>query len=177
MSFSEPPVMSDGQQMSQDGQLAVPDGQLAVPDGQLAVPDGQLAVLWPEHLTIGTKNAFKNNKAFPYVRKKIGPETFYVCNKGSDWARTNEVLVLRCENGTWTAFDGCRQAVDTALLTQDLDALTLLCRQAVFRCRAEDITKPGRHEWQTNYAADLNYFDEIGEADWRGALWAETRVP
>ena len=129
----------------------------------------------PERLTIGTKKAFEKNYAFPYEKKQIGSETIYVCNKGSDWARTDEVLVLRCQSGTWTAFDGCRQAVDTALLTQDLDALTLLCRQAVFRCIAEDITKPGRHEWQTNYAAS---YDTAGLAvDWQGALWAETRVP
>ena len=121
----------------------------------------------PEHLTIGTKKAFKNNYAFPYVRKTIGSETFYLCNKGSDWARTNEVLVLRCQNGTWTAFDGCRQAVDTALLTHDLDGLTLLCRQAVFRCIAKDITKPGWYEWQTNLAADAN--NQAGlEVDWHG---------
>ena len=105
--------------------------------------------------------------AFPYEKKQIGSETIYVCNKGSDWARSNEVLVLRRENGTWTAFDGAVNA----------DGLTLQCRQAVFRCIATDITKPGWYEWQTNYAANLNYFDEIGEADWRGALWAETRVP
>ena len=119
----------------------------------------------PERLTIGTKKAFEKNYAFPYEKKQIGSETIYVCNKGSDWARSNEVLVLRCENGTWTAFDGGVSA----------DGLTLQCRQPVFRCLATDITQPGWYNWQTNYAASPN--DASLAADWQGALWAETRVP
>ena len=172
-------VPGGDQQMPQDGQLAVPDGQqvpggdqqmlqdgqLAVPDGQLAVPDGQLAVQMPERLTIGTKKAFEKNYPFPYEKKQIGSETIYVCTKGSEWARTNEVLVLRCETGTWTAFDSAVSA----------DGLTLQCRQPVFRCLATDITQPGWHSWQTNHAASPN---GVGLAtDWQGDLWAETRVP
>ena len=141
------------------------DGQLAVPDGQLAVPDGQLAVQMPEHLTIGRKKAFEKNYPFPYEKKQIGSETLYVCTKGSEWARTNEVLVLRCVTGTWTAFDSAVSA----------DGLTLQCRQPVFRCPATDITQPGWHTWQTNYAASPN--DAGLAVDWQGALWAETRVP
>ena len=53
----------------------------------------------PEHLTIGTTKAFARNYAYPYEKKQIGPETIYVCTKGSEWARTNEVLVLRCVTG------------------------------------------------------------------------------
>ena len=157
--------MSDGQQMSQDGQLAVPDGQLAVPDGQLAVPDGQLAVQMPEHLTIGTKKAFKKNYAFPYEKKKIGSETIYVCNKGSDKAREGEVLVLRFQNGTWTAYDSAVSA----------DGLTLQCRQPVFRCFGADITQPGRYCWQMNETASPS--DAGLAVNWQSALWAETRVP
>ena len=119
----------------------------------------------PERLTIGTQKAFEKNYPFPYEKKQIGSETIYVCNKGSDWARSNEVLVLRCENGTWTAFDGGVNA----------DGLTLQCRQAVFRCPVTDITQPGWHKWQTNNAASPN--DAGLAADWQGALWAETRVP
>ena len=40
----------------------------------------------PEHLTIGTQEAFDNNYAFPYKKKHIGSETVYVCKKGSQWA-------------------------------------------------------------------------------------------
>ena len=53
----------------------------------------------PERLTIGTRKAFENNYAFPYEKKQIGSETIYVCTKGNEWARSNEVLVLRCEMG------------------------------------------------------------------------------
>ena len=119
----------------------------------------------PEHHTIGTKKAFENNYLFPYKKTQIGSETIYMCSKGSEWARANEVLVLRCVTGTWTAFDGAVSA----------DGLTLQCRQPVFRCLATDITRPGWHKWQTNYAADPN--DAGLAVDWQGALWAETRMP
>ena len=119
----------------------------------------------PERLTIGTKKAFQKNYPFPYQKKQIGSETIYVCTKGSEWARTNEVLVLRCERGMWTAFDSAVSA----------DGVTLHCRQPVFRCLATDITQPGWHEWQMNYNASP---DDAGlAADWQGALRAETRVP
>ena len=119
----------------------------------------------PTHLTIGTSKAFQKNYAFPYEKKQIGSETIYVCTKGSAWARQNEVLVLRCESETWTAFDSAVSA----------DGLTLQCRQPVFRCLGTDITQPGWHTWETNYAASP---DNAGlEVDWQGALEAETRVP
>ena len=148
-----------------DDQLAVLDGQLALRDGQLAIPDGQLAIPMPERLTIGTKNAFARNYAFPYVKKQIDTETIYVCAKGSDQARSDEVLVLRCEGGTWTAFDGAVSA----------DGLTLQCRHAVFRCLDTDITQPGWHQWQINCAANPN--DDGLTVEWEGVLWAQTRVP
>ena len=126
---------------------------------------GQLAVQMPERLTIGTKKAFENNYAFPYQRRVIDSETIYVCSKGSQWARDNEVLVLRCESGIWTAYDSAVSA----------DRSTLQCRQPVFRCLAGDITSPGWHEWQTNENASPH--DNGLAADWQGALMAETRVP
>ena len=155
-----------GSQLAVPDCLQVPGGDQQMPqDGQLAVPDGQLAVQMPERLTIGTKKAFEKNYPFPYEMKQIGSETIYVCTKGSEWARRNEVLVLRCETGTWTAFDSAVSA----------DGLTLQCRQPVFRCLATDITQPGWHKWQTNHAACPN--DAGLAVDWHGALWAETRVP
>ena len=119
----------------------------------------------PERLTIGTKKAFERNYAFPYQKKQINAETIYVCNKGSDWARKDEVLVLRCVEGTWTAWD-------SAVLG---DRETLQRRQPVFRCVATDITQPGWYEWETNHAAtpDNSGFEE----DWHGGLRAQTRVP
>ena len=142
--------------------------QLTVPDGP-EVP-GKFQQM-PEHLTIGTKKAFEKNYAFPYEKTQIGSETIYVCTKGSQWARTSEVLVLRCVTtqddspGTWTAFDSAVSA----------NGSTLQCRQPVFRCLATDITQPGWHEWEINYAANPN--DAGLSVDWQGALWAETRVP
>ena len=119
----------------------------------------------PERLTIGTKKAFENNYPFPYEKTQFGSETICVCTKGSQWARASAVLVLRCVNGTWTAFDSAVSA----------DGSTLQCRQPVFRCLATDITQPGWHTWETNYAASPN--DAGLVVDWQGELWAETRVP
>ena len=132
-------------------------------DGGQQVSGGGQQML--EHLIIGTKKAFDNNYPFPYQKKQIGAEIIYVCTKGSQWARTGEVLVLRCENETWTAFDSAVSA----------DGSTLQCRQPVFRCLATDITQRGWHKWETNYAASPN--DAGLEVDWQGELWAETRVP
>ena len=87
----------------------------------------------PEHLTIGTQKAFKRNYAFPYEKKQIASETVYVCTKGSEKARSDEVLVLRCEKETWTAYDSAVSA----------DGSTLQCRQPVFRCLDTDITQLG----------------------------------
>ena len=88
-----------------------------------------------------------------------------MCTKGSQWARTGEKLVLRCVSGTWTAFDRAVRA----------DGSTLHCRHPVFRCHATDITQPGWHEWETNYAASPN--DAGLEVDWQGTLCAQNRVP
>ena len=134
---------------------------MASGDGCQQEPGGSRQM--PERLTIDLQ--VLNWNAFPYEKRQIGAETIYVCSKGSEWARTNEVLVLRCVTGIWTAFDSDVSA----------DGLTLQCRQAVFRCLATDITQPGWHNWQTNYAASPN---NAGLAvDWHGALCAETRVP
>ena len=139
---------------SADGGQQEPGGsQLAVPDGPQVPGGGQQM---PEHLTIGTKKAFENNYPFRYERKQIGSETIYVCTKGSEWARTNEVLVLRCETGTWTAFDSAVSA----------NGSTRQRCQPVCRCLAADITQPGWHTWETNYDANSN--DAGLVVDWQG---------
>ena len=130
-----------------------------------SMPRSEAGEQMPERLTIGTRKAFEKNYPLPYEKKKIGSETIYVCTKGSQWARSNEVLVLRCEKGIWTAFDSAVTANGT----------TLQCRQPVFRCLETDITQPGWHEWQTNAAADAN--GDGLSVEWQGALRAETRVP
>ena len=146
---------------------------MASADGVLQVADGVFSMVehMPEHLTIGTTKAFEKNYPFPYKKKHLGSETIYVCTKGSQWARTSEVLVLRCGTrpdgspGAWTAFDSAVSA----------DGSTLQCRQPVFLCHATDITQPGWHTWGNNYKAKPN---GAGLAfDWQGTFWAETRVP
>ena len=119
----------------------------------------------PETLSIGTRKAFARDNAYPYAKEQIGSEIIYICNKGSEWARPHEVLVLRCENGTWTAYD--------TDVSPDRKAIN--CRQAVFRCQGRDITQRGWHTWQINHNASPN--DTGFSVDWQGTLWAETRVP
>ena len=119
----------------------------------------------PEHLAIGTLKAFEKNYAFTYEKQQINSEIIYVCDRGSKWARTNEVLVLRCQQGTWTAYDSDVNA----------DGKTHQCRQAVFRCRdGADMAEPGWHCWEINDVASPN--DTGVSVDWQTEVWAETRV-
>ena len=129
------------------------------------MPRSEAGEQMPERLTIGTRKAFEKNYPFPYEKKKIGSETIYVCTKGSQWARSNEVLVLRCDKGSWTAFDSAVTANGT----------TLQCRQPVFRCRKTDPFEPGWHEWEIN--ADADPSGNGISVEWQGALRALTRVP
>ena len=126
----------------------------------------QLALQMPDTFQIGTQTAFQNNSAFLYTKKQAGSEILYICGNGSKWARPNEQLVLRYnQNGIWTAFDS----------DVNQNGTTLQCRQAVFRCIDDDITQPGWHVWEINYAAKKNG-DGLYCA-WEGQLWAETIVP
>ena len=120
---------------------------------------------WPEKITIGTQKAFKRGEEYHYEKMYISDEDLYVCNRGSQWAREGEKLVLRrqdLENGStaWIAYDG---AVINGVL---------YCRHAVFRCIDEDITLEGQHVWQTNWNADATIEKE---PDWDGTLTCETR--
>ena len=126
----------------------------------------------PDTFRIGTKKAFENNYSFLYTKKQVGSEILYICTKGSEWARANEQLVLRyvprakaSSGGIWTAYDS----------DVNQNGTTLQCRQAVFRCIDDDITQPGWHVWEINYAANKNG-DGLYCA-WEGQLWAETIVP
>ena len=123
-----------------------------------------------QFFSIGTKRAFENNYAYKYEKKIIDGETLFVCEKGSEWARPNEVLVLRHleeDDGTyaWTACDSDIIGGGT----------TLNCPQPVFRCfeKEKDVTQPGWYKWQTNHAASAH--DTALEANWQGTLSAETR--
>ena len=122
---------------------------------------------WPAKIMIGTKNAFDHDSFYTYQKMRIGDETVYVCDKGSEWNHNGEVLMLRCErsqDGTeiWTAYDTCEY--------QDM----VKCRQPVFRCVGANITEAGWHVWQTNQKADQHNNGQ--SVQWKGKLWAETRV-
>ena len=65
--------------MPQDAGQQEPGGR------QLAVPDG--SPVMPENIIIGTANAFHVDEAYKYQKIQIGPETIYVCGKGSKRAR------------------------------------------------------------------------------------------
>ena len=123
-----------------------------------------MATQLPEHFTIGTEKAFDNKLHYDNKKGQIRSETVYVCNKGSDWARKNELLVLLHRQGCWTALDSAVSA----------DGSTLQCRQPVFRSFAEDITKPGVHKWQANAAASSIH--TCLQPDWQNEFLAETRV-
>ena len=117
----------------------------------------------PSQFAIGTSKAFRNNYAFKYTRCEIDDEIVYICDKGSAWARENEVLVLRCENGTWTAWDS----------SVDMATAELRCRQPIFRCDG-DITEQGWHNWAMNHAATKD--GEGAAVNWTtDPFWCETR--
>ena len=59
----------------------------------------------PERFRIGTATAFEKEYAFVYEKKLINEEIIYFCSTGSKWARPDEFLMLRFEEGTWTAYD------------------------------------------------------------------------
>ena len=132
----------------------------------------QLALQMPDTFQIGTQTAFQNNSALLYTKKQAGSEILYICGNGSKCARANEQLVLRyvprakaSSGGIWTAYDS----------DVNQNGTTLQFRQAVFRCIDDDITQPGWHVWEINYAAKKNG-DGLYCA-WEGQLWAETIVP
>ena len=62
-------------------------------EGVLAVRDAPFD--GPDTFTIGTKAAFKQNRAYEYQKITLqSGEICYVCTKGSDSSRTGEKLVL-----------------------------------------------------------------------------------
>ena len=153
---------------TENGSEQEPGGsQLAVPDDPQVGGENQVAVMeeWPRTLRIGTKSAFRNGDEFTYEKVEIDGETVYVCDKGSQHARPDEVLVLRLEMGTWTAYD-------TALV--GVGQKTYQCRQAVFRCKNNNITKAGWYPWESNWCISKTG-DGFAE-EWHPGLEAETRV-
>ena len=128
---------------------------------------------WPPKITIGTKNAYQNQKFYTYTRVTIKDEPCYLCDKGSTHSRGNERLLLRCERSDtgemmiWTAFD---TYIDTS-------SGQVICRQAVFRAVDQHIQEAGKHHWQTNLQAHAHNNGELSTDKWsEPRLEAETRV-
>ena len=118
----------------------------------------------PKAFLIGTAKAFERNYAYKYARKYVAGECIYVCEKGSQFSKTDEFLVIRNEDGYWTAWD--------SLLLVGLQQ-KLLCRQAIFRS-ADDILQAGWHQWDTNHNAN-DSDDASADPVWHNDLRAETR--
>ena len=143
-------------------------GQQEGGESRLEVPDDEGDHM-PQRFTIGTQAAFKNNNAYVYEKQTIASETLekqkivYVCEKGSEWKCKGEKLVLRHEGDTWTAYD-CAFSDDGKIQKW---------RQAVFRCKGYDITKPGLYVWETNSNASPR--NESSEEKCEGHLPAETK--
>ena len=115
----------------------------------------------PQQFAIGTRKAFENGYPYLYKMQTVGGEEMYICEKGSEWSRNGEFLVLRFDSGTWTAADSV------------IEGNTLRCRQLVFQCEG-DITEPGWHCWKMNFNASKD--GDGSNTDWQGKLWAETRM-
>ena len=137
-------------------------GQQEGGESRDAVPDDEGEHM-PQRFTIGTQAAFNNNDAYLYEKEELASETIYVCEKGSNYKREGEKLVLRREGDTWTAYD-CVFSDDGKIQKW---------RQAVFRCKGDNITKPGTYVWETNSNASPR--NESSEEKWEGDLPAETR--
>ena len=136
-----------------------------VPEMSSCGKDSQESEAAPQFLEIGSPQAFAMHTQYVYERIEVGPETIYVCKRGSEYCLEGEVLVLRRSEIGWTAFDG-RYIPQRRVLH---------LRQAVFRCLNADITKPGSYVWQANSEASRTAL--VARELWGEILKAETRLP
>ena len=93
-----------------------------------------------EYVSFG-KNEYVS---FEFIKIENNLEIMYVCNRGSNWARTHEQMLLTLTQGSWIVYDSARLA----------DNITIHCRQAVFHCDEENITERGWYMWRWNVRAD-----------------------
>ena len=153
--FSEPPVIKEPMASTDEGPEEPPGGQQKSQDtldllsdagGQRRPGESEL----PPFLTIGTEERSEKKNAYDYQRRDLDSGTVYICEKKNEWCRGNEVLVLKHEDGAWIAY-----------VADIIDMKNIQCRQGVWCCREDDITKKG--------------FGKAIEAIWEGSLWCETR--
>ena len=114
---------------------------------------------WPDFLEIGPVQY-----GFTYRKVSLEHRFVYVCDRGSEYAKPTEVLVMTFDLDQWMAYDA------------EISTGAVELRQPVFRSTADVIT-PGRHVWQINFNAGT---DQIisSTPSWREGTWPfETRVP
>ena len=142
------------------------DGGEQQPDeSQLGLPDGRQM---PERLSIRMVSNFGNEYAFEYQKMQNNEDIMYVCKRGSNWARTDEQMLLTFTEGSWKVYD-------SAVL---VDKITIHCRQTVFRCDEGNITQRGWYMWHWNVRADETKNNGYDAEEWScHHFWGETTVP
>ena len=128
---------------------------------------------WPYKITIGTRRAYEKNYFWLYERMTVNGEQCYVADKGSDYSRGSELMVLRreCFRGDdgemiiWTAYDAFRNPDRSVTL-----------RQAVFRAINQHIQQPGWYQWQQNGQAAPHNNGQPDAWDEKFKLRCETKV-
>ena len=79
----------------------------------------------PERLIIRMPSDFGNEYvSFEFIKIENNLEIMYESNRGSNWALTDERMLLTLTQGEWIVYDSARLA----------DNVTISCRQAVFHC-------------------------------------------
>ena len=121
----------------------------------------------PERLIIQMPRELGNEYVFIKINDENSLEIIYESERGSNWARTSEGMVLTKTEGKWTVYD-------SAML---VDEMTIFCRQAVFVADG-NITEEGWKTWRYNLGADGNQNNGDYREDWSSRhFWAETKVP
>ena len=119
--------------------------------------DGQSEGM-PEIFSIGTKTAYARKYQYDYKRETIDGKTVYVCKRGSDFSKDDEMLVLCQDAEGWTAYDSSLNG----------NGDTLITRQKVFRSDDQFIYKEGTHVWEMNKKVSTN--DTVDDPEWYGRL-------
>ena len=118
----------------------------------------------------GEGNASHYKKHCLEVKSLSTTEMVYIGDKGSEHSRVGEVLVLRCYQGVWTAWDS----------SLGPNGQKWNCRQAAFRLSKRNeqssvFPRPGEYVWDVNSGASkIDGSPDCWELD---ALTFEVREP
>ena len=148
------------------------DGGEHQPDeSEMGVPNPRQL---PERLIIRMPRDFGNEYvsfgneyvSFEFHKIENNLEIMYESNRGSNWALTDERMLLTLTQGEWIVYDSARL----------VDNMTIFCRQAVFVADG-NITERGWKTWRYNLGADDNQNNGDYREEWSGRhFWAETEV-